>query len=660
MGGKDSDEPEFSDLSYFAMLFSCGVATGLWYYTAEGMWHYEGYGTPRWISREMFNDNTRAEHALMVTFFHWGLHGWIPYVTMGALIAVLTYRRGFPMSLRWTLYPLIGDMCYGVIGDCIEILSILCTIFGVCTSLGLGAMQINKGLVRLDRDTYRGQDFIPDGNLGIEEKRTVQVVIIAVITFLATLSLVLGLKRGIKWLANIAFALSFFILVSVVFLDETWYIFNANTSAIGYYLWYLPKISFHTDAWEELGSASQGLGGAPDNNGGSAGWMNGWTIFYWGGWISWGPFVGTFIARISKGRRLGPVIIASLILPSLWSFAFMGVFGAAQIRIDNQAITATQECVRNLPSSSGITVNSPCYLTGTCDGCTFTYGSTADKNKFGWMVPPDAKKGVQGGWQPVSDGVVRLYNLGTENVLFEHLNYYGGKGWSTFITVLVLICIVLYFVTSSDSASYVVDILAANGREEPPLTQKIFWAFTEGAAAAALLLSAGDDNPKAALKAVQSIPIVLGLPYTFHLFYCCQSLAIVCKEESGELAMNRKNFTNFLPFNLEPMSFASFICPFIPLGNVASKAWGGSPILYWLAFGLEWGLFVVMLCLGAADKAFFALAIAAYFCFALTVAGVRSSVRQKLSITGDLLSDACASCFYLPFALGQMAGEALP
>jgi choline-glycine betaine transporter len=160
--GKDSDEPEFSDLSYFAMLFSCGVATGLWYYTAEGMWHYEGYGTPRWMSREMFNDNTRAEHALMVTFFHWGLHGWIPYVTMGALIAVLTYRRGFPMSLRWTLYPLIGDMCYGIIGDCIEILSILCTIFGVCTSLGLGAMQINKGLVRLDRDTYRGQDFTPD------------------------------------------------------------------------------------------------------------------------------------------------------------------------------------------------------------------------------------------------------------------------------------------------------------------------------------------------------------------------------------------------------------------------------------------------------------------------------------------------------------------
>jgi len=148
-----------------------------------------------------------------------------------------------------------------------------------------------------------------------------------------------------------------------------------------------------------------------------------------------------------------------------------------------------------------------------------------------------------------------------------------------------------------------------------------------------------------------------GLPYTFHLFWCCQSLLLVCKEEAGELAIERKNFKNFLLFNLQPMSFASFVCPFLPLGNVASKAWGGSPILYWIAFGFEWALFLVMLCLGAADRAFFAMAIAAYFCFALTVAGVRCSVRQKLGITGDLLSDACACCFYLPFALGQMAGE---
>jgi len=405
------------------------------------------------------------------------------------------------------------------------------------------------------------------------------------------------------------------------------------------------------------GSASQGLGGAPDNDGGKAGWINAWTIFYWGWWISWAPFVGTFIARISKGRRLGPVIIASLILPSLWSFAFMGVFGAAQIRISNQAITATQECVRKLPISSNITTSDACFKTGTCTGCKFTYGSKADPTKFGWMVPQNKAKGIQGGWQPVSSSVTRLFNLGTEDVLFEHLGSYGGKGWATFTTVITLICIIMYFVTSSDSASYVVDILAANGQEEPPLAQKIFWACTEGAGAAALLLSAGDDQPKAALNAVKALPIVLGLPYTFHLFWCCQSLLLICKEEAGEIAIVRKNFTNFLLFNLQPMSFVSFIFPFVPLGTVASKAWGGPQILYWTAFGLEWAFFLTMLCLGGADKAFLSMAVAAYFCFALTAASVRSSVRELLGITGDLVSDVCACCFYLPFAMGQMAGE---
>jgi len=273
------------------------------------------------------------------------------------------------------------------------------------------------------------------------------------------------------------------------------------------------------------------------------------------------------------------------------------------------------------------------------------------------MVPQNKAKGIQGGWQPVSSSVTRLYNLGTEDVLFEHLGSYGGKGWATFTTIITLICIIMYFVTSSDSASFVVDILAANGQEEPPLTQKIFWAFTEGAAAAALLLSAGDDKPKAALNAVKALPIVLGLPYTFHLFWCCQSLLLICKEEAGEIEIARKNFTNFLLFNLQPMSLVSFIFPFVPLGTVASKAWGGPQIWYWIAFGFEWAFFLTMLCLGAADEAFFNMSIAAYICFGLVAAGVRSSVRVYLGITGDMVSDALACVFWLPFAMGQLAGE---
>jgi choline-glycine betaine transporter len=650
--GKEDDQPEFSDMTWFAMIFSCGVATGMWYYTAEGMWHYEGYGNPRWMDMQMFNMNTRAEHALMVTYFHYGLHGWVPYVTIGALIALSTYRRGFPMSMRWTLYPLIGEMCYGIVGDFVEVLSILCTVFGVCTSLGLGAMQINKGLLRLDKQTYRGTHMEPDGAIGIEESQKTQALIILCVTLLATASVVLGLKRGIKMLANIAFGLSFFILLSVLFLDEPWYILNANTSAFGYLLWYLPKISFHTDAWEMLGSASEALGGAPDDEGGGKAWMSMWTVFYWGWWISWGPFVGTFLARISKGRRLGPFIFTTLILPSLWCFVFMGTLGAAQIRISNQAITATQDCALKL---TGITKDSACYTKGYCSGCTFTYGSTADKTKFGWWVPQeDASPAV---WTPVYDSVTRFYNLGTEDVLFEHLQAYGGKGWSYFMTIITLVCIILYFVTSSDSASFVVDMMAANGAQDPPLAQKIFWAFTEGAAAAALLLSANEDEPTAALNAVKALPIVLGLPYTFHLFACCQSLLIICKEEAGLAEIDRKNFSNFLLFNLEPMSLVSFVAPCVPLGQCAAKAWGGSQAMYLAGFGLAWFSVILLCFLGLADKAFYQMAGAAYFCFGILAGVVRTSVRTKLGITGDMLTDGLACCFWMPFAMGQMAGE---
>jgi len=653
--GKSDDKPEFSDGTWFAMLFSCGVATGLWYYTAEGMWHYEGYNTARWMDTDMFNMNTRAEHALMATYFHWGLHGWIPYCCIGALVGILHYRRGYPLSMRWTLYPLIGEMCYGIVGDFVEILSILCTIFGVCTSLGLGAMQINKGLVRLDRGTYRGVDDVPDGNTGIEFCKEAQIAVIAGVTVLATGSVVLGLKRGIAVLAQVAFALSLFILGCVYLLDNTWYVLNANTSALGYYLWYLPKISFHTDAWEELGTSSMGLGGAPDDKGGAAGWMNGWTIFYWGWWISWAPFVGTFLARISKGRRLGSFILASLILPSVWSFAFLGGFGAAQVRISNQAISATQHCVRQLPPSSGITAESACYTTGYCKDCTFTYGSTADKTKFGWMhTDKESGKDV---WTPVDGSVTRFYNLATEDVLFEHLQTYGGKGWSTFVSIVTLITIILYFVTSSDSASFVVDMMAANGTPEPPLLQKIIWAVTEGAAAAVLMLVAGDDNPQAALKAVQALPIVLGLPYTFHLFFCCQSLLIICKEEDGQLEIERKNFTNFLIFNLEPMSFVSFLMPCIPIGTVAAKTWGGKPLFYQVGFSLAWIVFIVFCFCTLTDVAFSSMALCTYFLFASSIALLRSQVRAKLGITGDMISDMVSCNFWLPFAVGQMYGE---
>jgi hypothetical protein len=241
-------------------------------------------------------------------------------------------------------------------------------------------------------------------------------------------------------------------------------------------------------------------------------------------------------------------------------------------------------------------------------------------------------------------------------VLFEHLQAYGGEGYGTFMSVITLICIILYFVTSSDSASYVVDIIAANGIEKPPVIQKVFWAFTEGAAAIALLASAGDENTTAALNTVKALPIVLGLPFTFLMFWMCQSLVIACQEEVGEKKLDRKNFSTFL-LNLEPMSFVAMVCPFVPLGQVASKTYGGSAGLYMACYGAAWFTMVIFLICQVDDYAFGYMAAATYCMLAFCVAGLRVAVREKLGITGDMISDVCAATFAFPWAIGQMAVE---
>jgi hypothetical protein len=268
--------------------------------------------------------------------------------------------------------------------------------------------------------------------------------------------------------------------------------------------------------------------------------------------------------------------------------------------------------------------------------------------------PADPSNATAKVWEAVYPGTTYLYALSTENVLFEQLCYYGCLDFSQHLTVLVLICIVLYFVTSSDSASFVVDIMAANGVEEPPTLQKVFWGCTEGVAAIALVLAAGDNNES--LEAVKLLPIILGLPFTFLLFWMCQALIIVCKEESGEWARERKHFKLFL-FNMEPMSWASFFVPFLPLAKVAERVWGGKALMYGLGYGFVWFLMITYFFAGIGDEQNAILGCAMYVCFGLCVCALRVGTRVKCGISGDMISDACASVFFMPWAVGQMFAE---
>jgi len=629
--GKDDEEPEFTRFQWFSMLFAAGVGVGLFYYgLAEPVWHYSSSST-RWAD---MNDNDRAQHAIMVTIFHWGIHGWIAYTTIGALLALVSFRRDYPMTIRSCFIPLLGDdVLRGALGDMIDILSICATLFGVCTSLGLGVMQLNDAVVRLDKGTYHGTSTREEGRLDITKSTRTQIAIIWVVTLCATISVVTGVKGGILTLSLIVFTAGCFILGAVLFMGDTILILNSITSVTGYYLWYLPKISFHTDAWE---TADDEL--APDGKGGSSTWLTSWTIFYWGWWIAFAPFVGSFIAKISRGRTLGEFVAWTMIIPTAYCILWFGILGSEGIRLDRRA------------EKAGL----------TCDNPFGELKSTRLK-KYGW----EAKN------QLAYD--VRLSCLSTDGILFDALAAYGTRTYAYFSTALTSICLLFYFVTSSDSGSLVIDSLAANGDEEPPMLQRIFWAFTEGAAATALL-SAGQDR---ALRALQSVSIVSGLPYTFILCYLCYGLILITREELGELDINRPRLRSSL-FKLGEyigkdgavaglFTFVLYAaCPFIPMGK-ASKLIRQMNSKDHVAHGTDWAtisltiIFYTTVAFLAASPALAnlrKLAGCLYMFWTLGLAMQRLKMRETVGTPrGDIFTDYLAATLAYPLVLSQNVTE---
>ena len=695
--GKDTDEPEFSYLQWFSMVFAAGVAVGLFFFgVAEPMWHFHGWGGARWMDADM-SDTEKANHALMVTYFHWGLHGWVPYCLIGALMSLMAYRRDLPLSMRSCLYPLWGKGIEGWKGDAIDVLSIVCTLFGVCTSLGIGVRQLNVGLIRLDRGTYAGEDLygrqyhlaqdgdgdkLPDrafcsgadchkGRLGIRYDISSQSAIIAGVTFLATCSVVLGLKNGIARLSYFAFGMGMILLLSVLFMDDTMYILDALTTSFGYYLWYLPKISWETDAWARLGAdhgwvkaagGASGVGvegcddpdglgcyGGPDGEDGE-GWMHSWTIFYWGWWISWGPFVGTFLARISKGRTLGEFIGCTLVMPTLYSILWMGTFGSAGLRMQFNTLYNNDDGDCGFTPTNGADAFTPLSTKLTDNGLHAKHGQAYHVN---------------------------LWCLATEDVLFDQLGSYGSRELSYCLTGFAWIGLLFYFITSSDSGSYVIDIIAANGMEDPPIPQRVFWAFTEGAAAIALIVGAGGD-PDRSLDSLQAVSVVAGLPFTIVLMYMVHALWIAVKEECGELDEERKNFaTTVVPawqnaggccasfvatlrhvFGLVPSFLVNAVCPVVAVRRALAKMGDSLAVFYAVLMALTFYFAVACLAMARLDANLRMIAGAFYMAAVAVVAYARQQTRQYLGIKhGDLLSDYCIAVLFYPMALTQIERE---
>jgi choline/glycine/proline betaine transport protein len=404
--GPDDAEPDFNYISWFAMLFSAGMGIGLMFYSvAEPIMHYTDPPLGQGGTMEA------ASEAMRLTFFHWGIHAWAVYAVVGLTLAYFGFRFGLPLTLRSALYPLIGDKAHGPIGHIVDIFAILGTMFGVATSLGLGVMQVNSGL-----------NYLFD----IPSSVTAQVILIAIITAMATTSVVLGLDAGIKRLSVLNLYLAAGLLIFVLLAGPTLFILNVWIENIGVYVSDIVDMTFNLNAYQ------------PDP---AQDWLSDWTLFYWAWWLAWSPFVGMFIARVSRGRTVREFVIGVLLVPLLFTTLWMTTFGNTAIDLD---------------------------------------------------------MGQAGG------SLAEAVNASIDTALFKFLEYFP---FSSLLSLLATILVITFFVTSSDSGSLVIDIIASGGHDNPPVWQRIFWAVTEGVVAAVLLVAGG-------LEGLQTASIAAALPFT--------------------------------------------------------------------------------------------------------------------------------------------------
>lgn len=424
--GKDNEKPDFSTPTWIAMLFSAGMGIGLVFYgAAEPLFHYM-LDAPE----SEVGTGQAFKEALSYSFFHWGIHVWAMYGVTALALAYFQFRKDEPGLISSTLKPLFGDRMNGPLGTLIDVLAVFATVFGVATSLGFGAVQINGGLSHL---------------FGVEIGFTSQFFIVLVVTVLFIFSAWSGLSKGIKYLSNVNMVLAVLLLIAVLIIGPTLLILNMFTETFGMYLQNIMQMSFRTAPLE----------------GDNRAWLDGWTIFYWAWWISWAPFVGMFIARVSRGRTIRQFLTGVIIMPTL----LVGIWFAA-------------------------------------------FGTTAGD---------------------VANSGVDLTQYATELVLF---NMFDSLPFSLVLSLFAILLIATFFITSADSATFVLGMQATGGSLTPPNVVKVTWGIAQSSVALILLYVGG-------LTALQNTIIIAALPFSFVMILMAIALYKALNEET-KLAKKKK------------------------------------------------------------------------------------------------------------------------
>ncbi|MCC0067201.1 MAG: BCCT family transporter [Rhodovulum sp.] len=423
LGGEDA-RPDYNYFGWFAMLFAAGMGIGLMFFgVLEPVYHMaisEPLGVPSPFDADgnLIPENVAAARAMgmAATTYHWALHPWAMYAVVGLALAFFTYNRGLPLTIRSAFYPVFGNRVWGPTGHVIDTVAVFATLFGLATSLGFGAEQAVAGLNYL---------------FGIPNTEVVKVILIIAITAVATTSVLKGLDGGVKRASEINMVLAFILLLFVIFTAGAGRIFGDFFATLRAYV-------------GELVPLSNPFGRTDD------GFRHGWTAFYWAWWISWSPFVGMFIARVSRGRSVREFVICVLLIPSLVCTLWMAVFGG----------TAIEQALTN------------------------------------------------------PDSAVKAYVIDSYSPELSLFGMLSELPLASITSVIGIILVIVFFVTSSDSGSLVIDTITAGGKTDGPLPQRVFWCLLEGLVAIALLLGGG-------LAALQSMAVATGFPFAVLLLLMC-------------------------------------------------------------------------------------------------------------------------------------------
>ncbi|MEG1709132.1 MAG: BCCT family transporter [Acinetobacter sp.] len=463
--GKDNDKPEYSNIAWISMLFSCGMGIGLMFWSvAEPISHYASNPFTQGLSDES------ARMAMQLTFFHWGLHPWALFSLAAVALGYFAYRKDLPFAMRSILYPLIGDKIYGPIGNTVDILTIVITAFGISQSLSMGILELNVGL---------------NHSFGIAVDVKIQLVMVFILCALATISLMSTISKGFKIIAEGNMIISYLLVFIIIFIGSTRYIFNTFFEGIGDYLQHIVGMSLWSDAQKDTG------------------WQNWWTAYYWPWWMTWAPFVGLFIARISKGRTIREVILGSLAAPTLLTFIWIAAFGGAALNIEK---------ANHQPTAQEIVVNGAQATTAPIEKTTAHQMSIAEATK------QDPARAVF--------------------VFFDHLT--PSHNTQVFLSALLCLLLAIHVITLVNSGTLVLCFLDSNGDPNPSIKIRLIWSIIIPLIGGGLLLAGG-------LQAIKTACVIAGFPISILLCLMCISLIKSLRQDPQAWVM--------MPDHLRPDEF---------------------------------------------------------------------------------------------------------